>query len=97
MKRRSILIIALALVLVLSACAVGCADRGDISRRQAIQLALDEAGLERSEVRDLEAELDREREGLYWEVDFETPQHEFSYDIHVDSGEIRRVERERKG
>ena len=95
MKRSFARTCALLLVPVLSALAVGCAARGDISRRQAIRLALSEAGLERREVHDLEAELDREREGLYWEVDFETREHEYSYDIHAESGEIHRVERER--
>ncbi len=66
-----------------------------ITREQAINLALQAAGLTRDNVYDLEAELDRERNGLFWEVDFETREHEYSYDIHAQTGAVARVERER--
>ena len=65
-----------------------------ISRDRAIELALDNAGLTADEVRDLEAELDRERSGIYWEVDFEAGGYEYSYDIDSATGEIVRVDRE---
>ena len=66
-----------------------------ISREQAIEIALQAAGLTAEAVYDLEAELDRERGGLYWEVDFETRQTEYSYDIHAYDGTVTRVEKER--
>ena len=59
-----------------------------ITRDRAIEIALAHAGLNRSDVRDLEAELDRERGGIYWEVDFESGQYEYSYDINAQTGEI---------
>ena len=66
-----------------------------VTREQAINLALQAAGLSRDGVYDLEAELDRERNGLFWELDFETREHEYSYDIHAQTGAIAKVERER--
>lgn len=65
-----------------------------ITREKAIDLALQAAGLTREAVYDVEAELDREREGLFWEVDFETREHEYSYDIHAVNGTVAKVERE---
>ena len=66
-----------------------------ITRAQAIDLALEKAGLDRKDVFDLEAELDRERGVLLWEVEFETRSHEYSYDIDVTTGRIVRSHRER--
>ena len=66
-----------------------------ISREQAIDIALNAAGLSRENVYDLEAELDREFGGTYWEVDFETREFEYSYDVDAQSGAVARTERER--
>ena len=59
-----------------------------ITRDQAIGIALKKADLARNEVYDLEAELDREREGSIWEVDFETKEYEYSYEINAQTKEI---------
>lgn len=66
-----------------------------ITRERAIELALNHAGLTRADVRDLEAELDRERGGTYWEVDFESGNLEYSYDINAQTEEIVKLEKER--
>lgn len=66
-----------------------------ITRDRAIELALNEVGLERSQVFDLEAELDRERVGVLWEVDFDTLQYEYSYDINAYDGTVVKTDRER--
>lgn len=66
-----------------------------INRDRAIDLALNHAGLTRAEVRDLEAELDYEPNGTFWEVDFEAKGLEYSYDINAVTEEIRKVEKER--
>ena len=65
-----------------------------LSRDEAINKALQKAGVKRADVRDLEAELDRERGGIYWEVDFESGKLEYSYDINAETGEVVKVERE---
>jgi len=67
-----------------------------ITRDRAIELALQAAGLTRDKVRDLEAELDRERNGLFWEVDFETGEYEYSYDIHTETGVVVKAEHEKQ-
>ena len=66
-----------------------------LSRQEAISLALEAAQLPRDSVYDLEAELDRERGNLVWEVDFETREYEYSYHIHAETGETVRTDRER--
>ena len=66
-----------------------------ITRDRAIELALNHAGLQRSDIYDLEAELDRERVGIYWEVDFENGGFEYSYDINAETEEVFKLEKER--
>lgn len=65
-----------------------------ISRDRAIELALSEASLTKDQVRDLEAEMDRERGDLVWEVDFEFGKYEYSYDINAVTEEVVKVERD---
>ena len=65
-----------------------------LSREEAIGIALAKAGLERSEVRDLEAELDREHGNLVWEVDFDRQNKDFSIDVDAVSGEVLFFEKE---
>lgn len=66
-----------------------------ITRDRAIELALNHAKLTRAQVRDLEAELDYERTGIFWEVDFESGGYEYSYDINAETEAMARVEKER--
>ena len=66
-----------------------------ITRDKAIELALNHAKLTRTQVRDLETELDRERIGVFWEVDFESGGYEYSYDINAETEAIAKVEKER--
>lgn len=104
MKRIFILLLAVVLTFSLSACGnIGRRDndtflQGEtsvtVSRERAIELALDNAGVALEEVRDLEAELDREYGGVYWEVDFEHGGYEYSYDINTTTGEITKAYRE---
>lgn len=59
-----------------------------ITRERAIELALEKAGLSADAVFDMDAELERERGNVYWEVDFDTREYEYSYVIDAVSGEI---------
>lgn len=109
MKHVFTLISMLCLLAVLSACSApvqqpvsGTKDTASVqtsaeplTREQAIELALQNAGLSREQVFDLEAELDRERGNLVWEVDFDTRDYEYSYDIHAETGAVTKVKRER--
>ncbi len=67
-----------------------------ISREKAVEIALQKSGRTRDEVYDLEAELDREHYGVYWEVDFDTREYEYSYDIDAKTGEIVHQDTERE-
>ena len=66
-----------------------------ISKQRAIEIALQEAKLDAKSVTDLEAELDRERSVVVWEVDFETLEHEYSYDITAYDGSVAKADREK--
>ena len=66
----------------------------EISREDAIEIALNDAGFYAEDVYDLEAELDRERGGVFWEVDFEHGGYEYSYYINTTTGEITKAHRE---
>ena len=66
-----------------------------ISRDRAIELALSHAGLQKADVYDLDAELDREYGGVFWEVDFENGGYDYSYEINAVTEEIVRHQKER--
>ncbi|MBO5556827.1 MAG: PepSY domain-containing protein [Oscillospiraceae bacterium] len=55
-----------------------------IGRNEATQIALNDAGLERNQVYDLDVDY----EHGWYEVDFESAQGEFSYRIDARTGEI---------
>ncbi len=67
-----------------------------ISKARAIEIALQAAGLTKEAVTDLEAELDQERNGLFWEVSFETKQKEYDYEIHAYDGTVVKAETEKE-
>ena len=66
-----------------------------LTREAAIAIALTHAGLTKDQVRELEAELDKERGVLVFEVDFETREYDYEYEIHAQTGEILKSKRER--
>lgn len=70
-------------------------DTNLITRDRAIEIALENAGLAKGSVYELEAELDKERTGTFWEVDFETREFDYSYEINAESGMVVRHEKER--
>ena len=66
-----------------------------LTRDQALAIALQKAGLQKADVRDIDAELDRERGTPVWEIDFESGTTEYSYDINAYTGEVVKQEKER--
>ncbi len=60
----------------------------ELTREQAIELALAHAGLTRNSVRELEAEKDRERGVLVYEIEFEHGKTEYEYEIRISDGVI---------
>lgn len=66
-----------------------------IGASKASSIALNSAGLSRSQVRDFSCELDVERGVKIYEVDFDYGRYEYSYDIDAYSGKILHKEKER--
>ena len=98
MKKMIAAVLLLTVIVSLSACGhvkAGAETETLLTRDEAISLALADAQLTEEDVYDLDAELDRERGTPVWEVDFDTRELEYSYDIHAETGEILRSDRER--
>ncbi len=60
----------------------------DITPEDAKQAALKHAGIEESQIRDLEIDLDRDNGRLIYEVDFISGNTEYDYDINAETGEV---------
>lgn len=65
-----------------------------LTRQEAIDIALKHAGFKRSEVINLTAELDQEMLRSEWEVEFNKDNFEYSYDINATTGEIIKSDKE---
>ena len=59
-----------------------------VTKEEAISAALAHAGLKRSQVSHLQAELDKDDGRTVYEVDFETATWEYEYEIHAETGKI---------
>ncbi len=72
-----------------------------IAKEAALAIAIKDAGINEADVRDLDIELDKEREIFVYEIDFETYNNrqeiEYEYDINAATGEIIKKEIERDG
>ncbi len=66
-----------------------------IGASKATTIALNSAGLKKSQVRDLSCELDVENGVKVYEVDFDYGKYEYSYEINALSGKILHKEKER--
>lgn len=66
-----------------------------IDASKAASIALNHAGLKKSQVRDFSCELDVENGVKVYEVDFDYGKYEYSYDIEASSGKILHREKER--
>ena len=82
--------ITLALALLLIGGGIGAffGYRGHQTREQLLAVALEDAGLERAEVYDVDLERERERGRTWYEVSFETFDTEYEYRIDAASGQI---------
>lgn len=59
-----------------------------ITANDAKEAALKHAGLDESQVRDVDIDLDRDNGTLIYEVDFNFGDTEYDYDINAETGEI---------
>lgn len=66
-----------------------------ITPDEAKAIALQDAGLKETEVRDLEVELDKDDGVLHFDVDFEKDGYDYDYEIDATSGKILKSHKER--
>jgi len=66
-----------------------------LTKEEALNIALTHAGLTKEQIRDPDVELDKERGVVHYEVDFEAGAYEYEYEIHAETGEILKSEKER--
>lgn len=67
----------------------------NITKDEAISKALSHAGLKKSQVSRLKAELDKDDGVTLYEVDFETAEWEYEYEINAKTGKIIKAEKDR--
>lgn len=67
-----------------------------ITKDEAMNKALSHAGLKKSQVSRLRAELDKDDGVSVYEVDFETAEWEYEYEINAKTGKIRKAEKDRQ-
>ena len=62
---------------------------------EAIAIALKDAGLQKDQIRDLDAELDNDNGTPHYDVDFEKDNRDYDYEIHAETGKILSWDQER--
>ena len=67
-----------------------------ITKDEAKAAVLKHAGLAESDVKRFDIELDRERNGLVYEVDFDAGKYEYEYEVDAVTGEVLRNHKEYK-
>lgn len=92
MKKILSFITAFIFVLMLSSCAGDV--KPELSADEALDIALEQAGVTRADIRDLENNLDTENGVLVYEIDFEAGNTEYSYDVNATTGEITERDRD---
>lgn len=63
-------------------------DKSCIGQDKALSIALDHAGLTSSQIYELDMELDSEDGIMVYEIEFESSDGEYEYDIHAHTGQI---------
>ena len=88
---KTVLIVLLALILIAAVvCAVLLINYNNtyIGAKRALEIALEDAGLEAREIIDQEAEFERTRYDAWYEVEFEKHGMEYDYSIDALTGDI---------
>ena len=65
-----------------------------VTKEEAKAAALKHAGLKEADVKRLRVELDRERNYLVYEVDFDAGKYEYEYEINAETGKVVKAEKE---
>ncbi len=87
MKRmKTLTLYILAMAVLLCGCAFGSQKK--ISKDAALQAALTEAGLTKEQVVDISVEFEKDRYSAWYEVEFESGNSEYNYNIDAYTGDI---------
>lgn len=65
-----------------------------VSKEDAKKAVLAHAGLNEADVKFYKAELDRERNGLVCEVEFDAGKYEYDYEVSAETGKVLKAEKE---
>ncbi len=65
-----------------------------VTKEEAKAAALKHAGLKEADVKRLRVELDRERNYLVYEVDFDAGKYEYEYEVNAETGKVVKAEKE---
>lgn len=65
-----------------------------ITKEEAKKTVLAHAGLSESDIKFYKSELDRERAGLVYEIEFVSGKYEYDYEVDAESGKITKSEKE---
>lgn len=65
-----------------------------VTKEEAKAAALAHAGLAENEISRFKAELDRERNGLVYEIEFESGRYEYEYEVSAENGKVLKFEKE---
>ncbi|MBQ3151507.1 MAG: PepSY domain-containing protein [Clostridia bacterium] len=65
-----------------------------VSKEEAKSIVLAHAGLTASDVKRYKAELDRERGGLVYEIEFDSGKYEYEYEVDAQNGRILKAEKD---
>ncbi len=88
---KKLLAIILSAIFVLSLCA--CGSRPSLSADDALDIALNQAGVTRENIRNLKNRLEWDDGIRIYEIDFDSGTNEYSFDVNAETGAI--VERDR--
>ncbi len=92
MKKLLAILFSVVFIFALSACE---ANDPEISADEALNIALQQAGVTRDSITNLENKLDRDDGVLVYEIDFDAGGTEYSYDVDAKTGNIVERDRER--
>lgn len=65
-----------------------------VSKEEAKKVVLAHADLSEADVKFYKAELDRERVGLVYEVEFDAGKYEYDYEVDAETGKVLKAEKE---
>ena len=84
-----------ALMLLVCGCTAAFADQNNLTREEAMKVALDYTGLKENQVTFTKAKMDREDGRKVWEIDFISNGIEYEFDVDVRTGLITKADRDR--